>query len=112
MREIAENDPESLNELIDLYLQQTAEQFRSMKAALRSKSWAEMRQVAHCCAGASSNCGMDRFVDLLRQLEQAAERGSAEDTEQAWQGAEAEMRRVCRFLTDHKAATGSLNKNP
>ena len=62
-------DPESLRELVALYLDQTATQIEQLTAAVQAGSAAEVRRLAHSCAGASATCGMRRLVPLLRELE-------------------------------------------
>jgi HPt (histidine-containing phosphotransfer) domain-containing protein len=62
-------DPESLRELVTLYLEQTTTQIEQLTAAVRTGNAAEVRRVAHSCAGASATCGMRRLVPLLRELE-------------------------------------------
>ena len=62
-------DPESLRELVTLYLEQTATQIEQLSAAVQAGDAGEVRRVAHSCAGASATCGMRRLVPLLRELE-------------------------------------------
>jgi HPt (histidine-containing phosphotransfer) domain-containing protein len=62
-------DPESLRELVTLYLEQTTTQIEQLSAAVQAGDAAEVRRVAHSCAGASATCGMRRLVPLLRELE-------------------------------------------
>ena len=62
-------DPESLRELVTLYLEQTTTQIEQLSAAVQVGDAAEVRRVAHSCAGASATCGMRRLVPLLRELE-------------------------------------------
>jgi HPt (histidine-containing phosphotransfer) domain-containing protein len=62
-------DPESLRELVTLYLEQTATQIEQLTTAVQAGNAGEVRRVAHSCAGASATCGMRRLVPLLRELE-------------------------------------------
>jgi HPt (histidine-containing phosphotransfer) domain-containing protein len=62
-------NPEDLRELISLYLRQTTEQVAQIAAAVQANAPAEVRRLAHSCAGASATCGMTRIVPFLRELE-------------------------------------------
>ena len=50
-------------------LTQTTEQLGQLETAVRNGSAADVRRLAHSCAGASATCGMRRLVPLLRELE-------------------------------------------
>jgi CheY-like chemotaxis protein len=67
--EFTDGNPESLRELVTLYLDQTAGQMEQLTAAVAAGAAAEVRRLAHSCAGASATCGMRRLVPLLRELE-------------------------------------------
>jgi signal transduction histidine kinase/HPt (histidine-containing phosphotransfer) domain-containing protein len=73
--EFSGGNPESLQELIGLYLSQTTEQIESIQAALDSGDLGRVSRVAHSCAGASSTCGMSMIAPVLRKLEIAANAG-------------------------------------
>jgi CheY-like chemotaxis protein/HPt (histidine-containing phosphotransfer) domain-containing protein len=62
-------DPDSLRELVTLYLDQTAAQVEQIAAAVQAGAPQEVRRLAHSCAGASATCGVRRLVPLLRELE-------------------------------------------
>jgi CheY-like chemotaxis protein/HPt (histidine-containing phosphotransfer) domain-containing protein len=69
LMEFSDGTPESLRELITLYLDQTRKQLDQLQAALGGAQWAELRRVAHSSAGASATCGMTPLAGLLRSLE-------------------------------------------
>jgi CheY-like chemotaxis protein len=75
LMEFAEGDMDNLRELVSLYLQQTAQQLNQIRTALAAGNAAEVRRIAHSCAGASATCGMRRITPLLRQMEARAEAG-------------------------------------
>jgi HPt (histidine-containing phosphotransfer) domain-containing protein len=62
-------NPDDLRELINLYLKQTGEQVAQLAAAVAADSAAEVRRLAHSCAGASATCGMGGIVPMLREME-------------------------------------------
>jgi CheY-like chemotaxis protein/HPt (histidine-containing phosphotransfer) domain-containing protein len=67
--DFTDGNPESLRELVTLYLKQTSEQLEQLEAAVKAGSASEIRRLAHSCAGASATCGMKRIVPLLREIE-------------------------------------------
>jgi len=67
--EFTDGTKESLSELVTLYFSQTAEQLEKLDAAVSASDAAEVRRLAHSCAGASATCGMSRLVPMLRELE-------------------------------------------
>jgi CheY-like chemotaxis protein/nitrogen-specific signal transduction histidine kinase len=67
--DFSDGNVENLRELVTLYLAQTGDQMEQLDAAVRAGKAAEVRRLAHSCAGASATCGMRRLVPLLRELE-------------------------------------------
>jgi HPt (histidine-containing phosphotransfer) domain-containing protein len=70
--EFTDGTPENLRELVTLYVDQTQEQLNKMLAAIAAGNAAEVRRLAHSCAGASGTCGVGRLTGLLRDLEARA----------------------------------------
>jgi len=98
---------ESLRELVDLYIKQTAEQLAQLEAAVRANKADEVRQVAHSCAGASATLGMVRLVPLLRELERQGKVGRLANAEQLCADAAREFKRTQDFLARQPALTGA-----
>jgi len=69
LMEFSDGTPESLRELITLYIDQTRKQLDQLLAAVQSGNAGEVRRIAHSSAGASATCGMTPLANLLRQLE-------------------------------------------
>ena len=69
LNDFTEGNPENLRELVTLYLKQTSEQVAQLNAAVSAGNAADVRRIAHSCAGASATCGMARILPLLRELE-------------------------------------------
>jgi CheY-like chemotaxis protein/nitrogen-specific signal transduction histidine kinase len=69
LNDFTEGNPDSLRELVTLYLDQTSGQLTQLSAAAKASNAAEVRRLAHSCAGASSTCGMRLMVPILRELE-------------------------------------------
>jgi CheY-like chemotaxis protein len=72
LTEFTDGTPENLRELVDLYLDQTGDQIGKLQAAIETGDAAEVRRLAHSCAGASGTCGVRRLAGLLRELESQA----------------------------------------
>jgi len=73
--EFTEGNLESLRELVTLYLKQTGQQLTQLEAAVQASDTAEVRRIAHSCAGASATCGIARIVPPLRELERQGYEG-------------------------------------
>ena len=68
-RELAGGNEQSMRDLAALYLRQTGEQLKQLHHAFEAGNPAEVRRVAHSCAGASATCGMGLIAEPLRELE-------------------------------------------
>jgi len=75
LMDFSDGKPEILQELIDLYINQTRGQLVQIETAVQTDNISEVRRLAHSCAGASATCGMNRIVPLLRELERQGEEG-------------------------------------
>ena len=53
LRDLGGGTDEGLQELVDLYLDQTSGQIEEIQAALDANNPSEVRRVSHSCAGAS-----------------------------------------------------------
>jgi CheY-like chemotaxis protein len=80
LMEFSDGTPESLRELINLYLTQTRKQLDELRAAVKAGDAGEVRRVAHSSAGASATCGMQCLAPLLRQLEHLGAEGKLDGT--------------------------------
>lgn len=77
-RELADGDPKTFVQLIDLYLSKTTEQLGELKKALRSRSAPSIERVSHSLVGSSLMVGMMSLVPILRELEECGERHDME----------------------------------
>jgi CheY-like chemotaxis protein/nitrogen-specific signal transduction histidine kinase/HPt (histidine-containing phosphotransfer) domain-containing protein len=111
LRELTDGVPENLRELITLYLDQTGEQLPQMQAAVQANRPAEVRRLAHSCAGASSTCGMGRLAPMLRQLENQSAEGNLEGAAQLCIQINAEFLCIRHFLEAYLAAHAGLVKS-
>ena len=101
--EFTDGSPDNLRELVDLYLTQTTEQLEKLRAALAASDAAEVRRVAHSCAGASATCGMRHLVPFLRELERQGRDGKLLNAAEVFEQAAREFKRIQLFL-EHREA--------
>jgi CheY-like chemotaxis protein len=94
-------NPEDLRELINLYLKQTGEQIEQLAAAVQAGSAAEVRRLAHSCAGASATCGMSRIVPLLRELEKQGNEGQLTGAAELSRQVNDEFKRIHAYLESY-----------
>ena len=94
LMEFSDGSPESLRELITLYIDQTHKQLDQLRAAVKTGNPGEIRRVAHSSAGASATCGMMPLASLLRQLEQLGNEGQLSGTPELAAASEREFGRV------------------
>jgi CheY-like chemotaxis protein/HPt (histidine-containing phosphotransfer) domain-containing protein len=101
--DFSDGSVENLRELVTLYIKQTTEQLEQLTAAAQSGSTAEVRRLAHSCAGASSTCGMVRIVPLLRELERQGEEKQLVNAVNLCRQATREFECICEFLDERLA---------
>jgi CheY-like chemotaxis protein len=107
LNEFTDGNLESLRELVTLYLDQTTSQLEHLKAAIRAQSAAEVRRLAHSCAGASATCGMRRLVPMLRELEHKGSENKLDGAAAICENASREFARIRTFLEAHLASCSS-----
>jgi CheY-like chemotaxis protein len=106
--EFTDGNPDSLRELVTLYLEQTTEQLDKLRAVVEAGQTAEVRRLAHSCAGASATCGMRDLVPVLRELERQGAEGVLRDADKLFQRANREFQRVQSFLQSHLACAAEV----
>jgi CheY-like chemotaxis protein len=105
--EFAEGDMTNLQELVTLYLHQTTQQLNQLRSALAAGNAAEVRRVAHSCAGASATCGMRRITPMLRRMEARAEAGDLSELPRLLAEIEQEFQQIQQQVREWLAARGS-----
>jgi CheY-like chemotaxis protein len=98
LMEFTDGSQENLQELVDLYLTQTTEQLEKLRHSVAAADAAEVRRVAHSCAGASATCGMRQLVPLLRELEHQGREGKLTSAATICEQALGEFQRIRSFL--------------
>ncbi len=108
LHEFSDGSPDNLRELVTLYLDQTAEQMEQLASAAKAARAADVRRVAHSCAGASATCGMRRLVPILRELERQGMEGKLTNAAELCGAAKEEFQRIKDFLDEHLTKPSDL----
>ena len=101
MQDAAGYDEECLKELIDIYLDQTTEQFDRLNQAIQQNAPEDVRGIAHSAVGSSATCGMKSIVGPLRALEQMGRAGDLTNGESEFQRAVVELGRIRDVLMNY-----------
>jgi hypothetical protein len=75
-----------------------SEELKRLSSAIRSKSAAEVIDVAHGCAGMNANCGMLAVVAPLRELERMGRAGNLDGAERIADKVNFDFARIHLFL--------------
>ena len=76
LHEVCEGDRATMQELLELFCDQTAGQLVELGIAIEVGAATEIERLAHTCTGASANCGATGLTPLFRELCQMARTGS------------------------------------
>jgi CheY-like chemotaxis protein/HPt (histidine-containing phosphotransfer) domain-containing protein len=109
--EFTDGSIENLRELVTLYFSQTSEQLEQLEAAITANTTAEVRRIAHSCAGASATCGMRRLVPLLREMERQGYEGKLTNASELCADAVREFGSIREFLKEYLASHSELVPN-
>ncbi len=102
LNDFAGGNVENFNELVGLYLKQTAEQLEQIRSGLASGDAEIVSRIAHSCAGASATCGMTGMVPLLRQIERFGRDEALPAAAGLVPAVELEFTRLQQYLETHK----------
>jgi HPt (histidine-containing phosphotransfer) domain-containing protein len=94
---------EGLEEIIDLYIEQSNQLIAELDAAIRAGSARTLEQCAHKFIGASANCGMTAIVPPLRELENMGRAGLLAGAEQSYADVRRQFERIQEFLNHYRA---------
>lgn len=101
MYDLTGGESAGLRELVDLYLNQTADQINLIETAVRASKPDDVRREAHSCGGASATLGMTRLGKILRDLEFKGKANELAGAAELCAAAREELYRVREFLTKH-----------
>ena len=106
--EFTDGSADNLKELVTLYLNQTTEQLEQLQSAIAAGAAAEVRRLAHSCAGASATCGMHRLAPRLRQLEHQAQAGDLSQATERFAELASEFDAIRAYFHEHMTRPGEL----
>ncbi len=102
LREATLNDEEFMDELIDVFLDDSPNQLDALRQAVESSQVGQAAEVAHRLKGASGNMGADSLCALCRQLEEYGCRQEPAPMQPLVEQADQEFARVKEFLTNYR----------
>jgi CheY-like chemotaxis protein len=108
LMEFTEGNVDSLRELVTLYLKQTSQQITQLEAAVQANNAAEVRRIAHSCAGASATCGIQKIVPPLRELERQGYEGKLTNATELCQQIVSDFARIRSILAQYEDAPAGL----
>jgi signal transduction histidine kinase/CheY-like chemotaxis protein len=76
LRDVTDDEPDRMQQLIDLYLSQTIPMLDDLQEAIQSNSSRDVSHIAHKLLGSSTSCGVDAFTQPLRELERLGREGN------------------------------------
>jgi signal transduction histidine kinase/DNA-binding LytR/AlgR family response regulator len=109
LNDLTDNSVENLRELVEMYCQQTGQQFMQIDAALAANKAEEVRRVAHSCAGSSATLGMMRLGQIMRRLEKEAAAGTLTNAVQICEDARREYQEVKQFLAAQPGLAATID---
>ena len=98
LREISDDDRDLMNELIDLYVQQTGEFLDVLSDGIARQDFESIRQIAHKALGGSATCGMNAVIPFFRELEKAGADKNLEAAERALAQSQTAFQQIQAFL--------------
>jgi PAS domain S-box-containing protein len=96
----ANEDPEQLQELVELYLAQAKDLMNGLEKAIKTQSPKDVDHFAHKLVGASLACGMTAMIFPLRELERRGREGKLDDAGQFFDQANTYLQVTQDALTD------------
>jgi HPt (histidine-containing phosphotransfer) domain-containing protein len=81
LRDMVDDDPAVMRELIDVYLVESEELMGGLRVAMKTGSTSETERLAHKLGGSSAMCGMMGIVAPLHELEMSAKAGQWPENE-------------------------------
>lgn len=100
--DFAAGDPQQLDELISIYVTQTAQNLERLKQVLEEGKGEESVRLSHSAAGASATCGMDAMAKPFRDIERLSGEGRFQEALQLYPMLEATFVRTRTFLKEQR----------
>jgi PAS domain S-box-containing protein len=100
LRDVTNDEPERMEQLIDLYLAQTAPMLDGLNDAIEAKSSGDVARIAHKLVGSSVSCGVEAFTLPLRKLEKLGHEGDLAGAHALFDDVRQKFPRVRSVFTD------------
>jgi CheY-like chemotaxis protein len=105
LRDLVDDDPVQVRELIGTYLTQADELMNGLREALQAGSATEAKRLAHKRLGSSAACGMIGILAPLREIERSeGETGEPRANAARFSQAQGQLDRIRCFLETHVPA--------
>ncbi len=78
LREITDLDAEMMQEMVELYLEQTDQRIKELSDALEVGDFEQIYRIAHTCFGSSATLGITAMIEPFRNLETAGKQNDME----------------------------------
>jgi CheY-like chemotaxis protein len=75
LRDVTDDEPERMQQLINLYLTQAVPMLNGLAEAIQTNSSGDVARIAHKLVGSSVSCGVEAFTKSLRELERLGHEG-------------------------------------
>jgi two-component system sensor histidine kinase/response regulator len=108
LRRVADNDPEFMHELVELYLTEADRQLEALAHAVETGACTKVEEIAHTLAGASITSGMSGVVRPLRELERMGRSQTLADAGVALEETNAQIDRIREFLRSELTDTAPV----
>jgi CheY-like chemotaxis protein len=110
--QLADDQPESVVEVVQLYLSQTAERMQQLRHAISNQAAPEVRYLAHKSLGASVTCGVHGLEAPLVELEQMGESGNLTGAAATYEKAHRLFEEIRQLLESVSAGLGHPSACP
>jgi HPt (histidine-containing phosphotransfer) domain-containing protein len=99
LRDVADDKPDRMQQLIDLYLTQAAPMLDGLHEAIQTNSSGDVARIAHKLVGSSISCGVEAFTQPLRELERLGHEGDLAGAHALFEDVRHKFPRVQSVLT-------------
>lgn len=107
--EAADNDPEIMLELIDIYVEDTAEHLARIGRAIPEKDFPQIRLSAHSVKSSSATFGARNLSSYCERMETCARSEDMPCIEEALASSNAEYVHIRRFLLEERERWSAQN---
>jgi signal transduction histidine kinase/DNA-binding response OmpR family regulator/HPt (histidine-containing phosphotransfer) domain-containing protein len=99
LRDVADDDPDRMQQLVDLYLAQAGPMLDDLNEAIQTNSSGDVARIAHKLVGSSVSCGVEAFTQPLHELERLGLAGDLSGAHALFDDVRHKVPRVQRILT-------------